>query len=249
MAGAKLLPLVVEGAIDPVCGMTVNPANAKFQAEDGGRLYYFCCGGCLAKFQADPAKYLSKPAPQGGSNRLRQGYGESRRSGAKAEDPPLRTHVDPSLRTQEASGIEYTCPMHPEVRQIGPGSCPICGMALEPTVVTAEEPENEELVDMTRRFRASVVLTLPVVLLAMRELLPGDAGHLVPAVVAAWTQLVLATPVVLWGGAPFFARGWQSIVNRSLNMFADRARRGRRVSLQRGGDARAGCLSGVVPHG
>jgi P-type Cu+ transporter len=109
--------------------------------------------------------------------------------------------------------------MHPEVRQIGPGSCPICGMALEPAVITAEEPENEELVDMTRRFRVSAVLTLPVALLAMRELLPGDVGHLVPAGVAAWMQLVLATPVVLWGAAPFFARGWQSVVNRSLNMF------------------------------
>jgi Cu+-exporting ATPase len=109
--------------------------------------------------------------------------------------------------------------MHPEVRQIGPGSCPICGMALEPVEMTAEEPENHELVDMTRRFRASAALTVPVVLLAMSEMLPGDLAHAVPGAVRAWIQLALATPVVLWGGAPFFARGWQSIVNRSPNMF------------------------------
>ena len=96
--------------------------------------------------------------------------------------------------------------MHPEVRQIGPGSCPICGMALEPVEMTAEEPENEELTDMTRRFRASAALAVVVLALAMFERLP-------------WAQLALATPVVLWGGAPFFARGWQSIVNRSPNMF------------------------------
>ena len=109
--------------------------------------------------------------------------------------------------------------MHPEVRQIGPGSCPLCGMALEPVVMTAEEPANEELADMTRRFRVSVALTVPVVLVAMSEMVPG-AGPCArqPACVRGSSSL-LATPVVLWGGAPFFARGWQSLVNRSLNMF------------------------------
>jgi P-type Cu+ transporter len=109
--------------------------------------------------------------------------------------------------------------MHPEVRQMGPGSCPICGMALEPVEMTAEEPENHELVDMARRFRASAVLTVPVALLAMSEMLPGAWAHVVPGTTRAWIQLALASPVVLWGGAPFFARGWQSIVNRSPNMF------------------------------
>jgi len=102
---------------------------------------------------------------------------------------------------------------------MGPGSCPICGMALEPVEMTAEEPENEELADMSRRFRVSAALTVPVVLLAMSELLPGALGHAVPGGVRSWIQLALATPVVLWGGAPFFARGWQSVVNRSPNMF------------------------------
>jgi Cu+-exporting ATPase len=160
------------GVLDPVCGMTVDPATAKFSAEHEGKRYYFCGGGCLAKFQANPAKYLH------------------------AAGSPLRPRHD----------VEYTCPMHPEVRQIGPGSCPLCGMALEPVEMTAEEPENEELIDMTRRFRVSAVLAVLVVLLAMTERLP-------------WVQLGLATPVVLWGGAPFFVRGWQSIVNRSPNMF------------------------------
>ena len=110
--------------------------------------------------------------------------------------------------------------MHPEVRQIGPGSCPICGMALEPAVMTAEEPDNEELADMTRRFRVSVALTVPVFLLAMGEMLPGRCrARRAARRCARGSQLVLATPVVLWGGGPFFARGWQSIVNRSLNMF------------------------------
>jgi Cu+-exporting ATPase len=164
------------GAVDPVCGMTVDPVTAKFSTEHEGKRYYFCCGGCLAKFQADPAKYLTP--------------------GRSEDRPPHPDRID----------VEYTCPMHPEVRQIGPGSCPICGMALEPVEMTAEEPENEELVDMTRRFRVSAVLAVLVVLLSMGERLP-------------WVQLALATPVVLWGGAPFFVRGWQSIVNRSLNMF------------------------------
>jgi Cu+-exporting ATPase len=109
--------------------------------------------------------------------------------------------------------------MHPEVRQIGPGACPLCGMALEPVVMTAEEPANEELADMTRRFRVSVALTVPLMLVAMSELLPGGLGHVVPAAARSWVQLLLATPVVLWGAAPFFARGWQSLANRSLNMF------------------------------
>jgi Cu+-exporting ATPase len=109
--------------------------------------------------------------------------------------------------------------MHPEVRQIGPGACPLCGMALEPVVMTAEEPANEELADMTRRFRVSVALTVPLMLLAMSDLLPGGLGHVVPPVARSWVQLLLATPVVLWGAAPFFGRGWQSLANRSLNMF------------------------------
>ena len=114
----------------------------------------------------------------------------------------------------------YTCPMHPEIRQQGPGNCPICGMALEPLEVTAEAVPNHELMDMTRRFWVGLVLTLPVVVLEMGGHIPGlGLHHLVPPAASTWIQLLLATPVVLWAGWPFFVRGWQSVVNRSLNMF------------------------------
>src|SRR5512143_2871760 len=115
----------------------------------------------------------------------------------------------------------WTCPMHPEVVRDAPGSCPICGMALEPrTVVSAEEPENPELADMTRRFKVSAALTAPLVLLAMAHLVPGNPlEHAIPHRTRALLELALATPVVLWGGWPFFVRGWCSLVHRALNMF------------------------------
>ncbi|OJW29173.1 MAG: copper-translocating P-type ATPase, partial [Rhodospirillales bacterium 69-11] len=117
-------------------------------------------------------------------------------------------------------GTIYTCPMHPEIRQVGPGSCPICGMALEPVEVTAESGPNPELIDMTRRFWIGLVLTIPVVVLEMGGHIPAlGLHHLVSAAISNWVQLVLATPVVLWAGAPFFQRGWASVVSRKLNMF------------------------------
>ena len=119
-----------------------------------------------------------------------------------------------------ATKIEYTCPMHPEIVRNEPGSCPICGMALEPRTITIDEEENPELVDMTRRFWVSVVLSLPVFLIGMNDVLPGRPLERVVSMDAlGWIQFVLATPVVLWGGWPFFVRAWQSIVNLSLNMF------------------------------
>ena len=118
------------------------------------------------------------------------------------------------------AGTVYTCPMHPEVRQDGPGTCPICGMALEPQTVSLEEVASPELVDMTHRFWISLLLTVPLLLLAMSEMLPGrPVQYALPARLLTWVQLVFATPVVLWGGWPFFTRGWTSLVNRSLNMF------------------------------
>ncbi len=116
-------------------------------------------------------------------------------------------------------GTEYTCPMHPEIRQIGPGSCPICGMALEPVTVSLDSGPNPELADMTRRFWIGLALTVPVFALEMGAHLVPALHHLVPPNVSAWVQLVLATPVVLWAGWPFFERGWQSLVTRNLNMF------------------------------
>ncbi|MEK6406371.1 MAG: copper-translocating P-type ATPase [Acidobacteriota bacterium] len=119
-----------------------------------------------------------------------------------------------------ATKTEYTCPMHPEIVRDGPGLCPICGMALEPRTVTGGEEHNEELVDMSRRFKISLLLTIPLLLLAMSELIPGQpVQHAVSMRLLKYIQLAFATPVVLWGGWPFFQRGWASIVNRSLNMF------------------------------
>ena len=115
----------------------------------------------------------------------------------------------------------YTCPMHPEIRESAPGSCPVCGMALEPLVATAEAAPNEELIDMTRRLWIGAVLALPVFVLEMGGHIPALRLHdLVPPSVATWIEFVLATPVVLWAGWPFFERAWASIVNRSLNMFS-----------------------------
>src|SRR5262245_13041476 len=189
---------------DVVCGMTVDPARSAGTSEYRGKTYYFCGKGCKAKFDSDPERYLK---PGFGTRDL--GFDEPATQGIPA----------PGSRIPSGS-TKWTCPMHPEIVRDAPGSCPICGMALEPLTITAEEPENEELRDMTRRFWTGVVLTIPTLAIGMAELLPGKPLERVlspPA--AAWTQLMLATPVVLWGGWPFFVRGWQSVVNRSLNMF------------------------------
>jgi Cu+-exporting ATPase len=171
------------GAIDPVCGMTVDPHAAKHTASHDGHPYYFCSAGCKAKFVADPAKYL----------------------GSRAPEPVIE-------------GAIYTCPMHPEIRQVGPGSCPICGMALEPLTVTADSGPNPELADMTRRFWIGLVLALPVVALDMGAHIVGEHNWVEPSL-SNYIQFAFGTPVVLWAGWPFFVRGWQSLVTRNLNMF------------------------------
>ncbi|MCB4821430.1 heavy metal translocating P-type ATPase [Roseicella aerolata] len=173
---------------DPVCGMKVDPHRTQHRADHAGQPFHFCSAGCRAKFLADPARYLGGP--------------ETR-----------------DLRAEPvAPGTIYTCPMHPQIRQIGPGSCPICGMALEPELATAEAAPNPELVDFTRRFWIGLVLTLPVLALEMGGHLLG-LEHLVGRSTSNWLQLLFGTPVVLWAGWPFFQRGWFSVVNRSLNMF------------------------------
>ena len=136
-------------------------------------------------------------------------------------DPTRYVRTAPATPARPAADDRiYTCPMHPQVRQKGPGSCPICGMALEPVTVTSEEGPDPELVDMTRRFWVGLVFTLPLLVFVMGDMLPGQPlRHLIAPRVSAWLQLVLATPAVLWAGWPFFVRGWTSIVNRSLNMF------------------------------
>ena len=170
-------------AIDPVCGMTVDPATAKHSHAHDGTTYYFCSARCREKFAADPAGYL---APT---------------EAAPPSDP----------------GAVYTCPMHPEIRQIGPGACPICGMALEPEVATAGDAPNPELADMTRRLWIALALTIPVFVLEMGSHLWGH--HMLDRQTSNFVQLALATPVVLWAGWPFFERGWASLKTRNLNMF------------------------------
>ena len=159
--------------------------------------------------------------------------------------PKCGMALEPSLPLAPATRIEYTCPMHPQIVRSGPGSCPICGMALEPRTVIAEEPENTELVSMTRRFWASVALTIPVLLLGMSDMIPGQPlQRLLTTRSMGWMELALATPVVLWGGWPFFERGWASIVNRSLNMFTlNRAGNWHGIRVQRGGGAFPATLS------
>jgi Cu+-exporting ATPase len=180
--------------VDPVCGMKVDPDNAAGSFAYQGKTYYFCSKHCLHRFSENPETFLN-PAPQ-------PLIGISRQPKPVARDQ------------------KYTCPMHPEIVRDGPGSCPICGMALEPMTVSLDQEENPELIDMTRRFWIAVVLTIPVFALGMSDLIPGQPlQQLVSMRTLQWVQLILATPVVLWCGWPFFVRAWESIVNRSLNMF------------------------------
>jgi Cu+-exporting ATPase len=212
---------------DPVCGMGIDPATAAANWDYTGTRYYFCNPRCLAKFQEDPEKYLKPEAgslkpvavPAAGVEYFCPMDAEVR------QDQPgscpkcgMALEADPS--TLPSTRIEYTCPMHPEIVRDAPGSCPICGMALEPRTVTAEEGPSAELVDMTRRMWISATLALPVTALAMGDMVLGmGLGGRIDTRVTNWIGLACATPVVLWGGWPFFQRGWASIVNRHANMF------------------------------
>jgi len=210
---------------DPVCGMMIAPAEAVGRLEHDGTTYYFCHESCLERFRDHPEQFLHPPVASNGAAspagieytcpmdpEVRQiGPGPCPKCGMALE--PVSVSV--STRT------EWTCPMHPEIVRDAPGACPICGMALEPMTITAEEPENEELRDMTRRFWAAVAMTIPTLAIGMADVIPGrPLERLLTPTAATWMQFALATPVVLWGGWPFFVRGWQSIVNRSLNMFS-----------------------------
>jgi Cu+-exporting ATPase len=258
-------------AKDPVCGMDVNPATARYKTLHNGKEYFFCSAGCLAKFQANPEKILSSPpkpmtmtsglvslgAPTGipkmvmptlttptlstpaavGAGKQKDTrtyvcpmYPEVRQIGP-GPCPKCGMALDPESPVLSAIKTEYTCPMHPEIVRAEPGSCPICGMALEPRTVTAEE-DNPELRNMTRRFWISLALTAPLLAIAMGSMLwphffmggivveRGDHAVITPwSSILPWLELLLSTPVVLWGGWPFFQRGWASLVNRSTNMF------------------------------
>ena len=220
---------------DPICGMNVNPATAKHACKHGGQDYYFCSAACAEKFEADPPKYLATTAPTRSPRSAALGTQPSTRPAAgptyvcpmcpevhankPGACPSCGMALEPEV-PQASARIEYTCPMHPEIVRPAPGSCPICGMTLELRTVTAVAEENPELRDMSRRFWVSLALTVPLILLDMYHMMPGlgvqatsESGSL------SWIELVLATPVVLWGGWPFFQRFWTSLVNRSPNMF------------------------------
>ncbi len=176
------MPLTAE--IDPVCGMSVNPATAAENIDHDGNIYYFCSKGCFEKFKAAPDSFL---------------------------------HPKILVKAVE-NDVEYTCPMHPQILQIGPGSCSICGMALEPRIVSLDDKPDLELRNMSRRFWLSLLMTVPVFALATAEMVPS-LQNLIPIRISLWLQFLLATPVVLWGGFPFFQRGFASIKNISPNMF------------------------------
>jgi Cu+-exporting ATPase len=173
-------------AVDPVCGMTVDPSHSEC-LEYQGHTYYFCSEHCLKAFKKNSAKYL--------------------------EPKKLKTV---SSSTDEPT---FTCPMHPEIRQVGPGSCSICGMALEPAEFNADEEESPELLDMTKRFKIGVALSLPLLVVSMSELFTTSIRNALPGNSYNWVQLFLASPVVLWCGFPIFSRGWTSIRSFNLNMF------------------------------
>ena len=174
---------------DPVCGMDVDPKNPAGRFELKGETYFFCSQNCLQRFSKSPEEYLH------------QEWKKRKVAESTAALP---------------KDVIYTCPMHPEVRQVGPGSCPICGMALEPLLISLDQPEDQtEYLDMKKRFCPSAVLSLPLLAIAMggRHLLISHALQ----EWMSWIEFALATPVVLWGGFPFFERFAQSLKNRNLN--------------------------------
>ncbi len=214
---------VKEQQIDPVCGMTVDPADAAGSFDHAGTTYYFCGKSCLERFKTNPEMFLT-PRPMEAVKPqdmlaeytcpmhpeiLQKGPGSC---------PKCGMALEPLHPVATAKKTQWTCPMHPQIVQDKPGSCPICGMALEPMEVSLDD-ENPELVDMTRRFWISTVLSIPLLLAVMPHLFGYDVAAWIPHGILGWTQFALATPVVLWGGWPFFQRGWASLVNRSPNMF------------------------------
>ncbi|MBC7771378.1 MAG: HAD-IC family P-type ATPase, partial [Pyrinomonadaceae bacterium] len=206
---------------DPVCGMTVKEDTPHRAMHDDHEVL-FCSAGCRTKFQAEPGRYL-KPATRTEHSCCSADQAKATHSAHQHAGGHHHRHhaqgLSPTLGSGPADiGTKWTCPMHPEIVRDGPGSCPICGMALEPMMPTADGGPNIELRDMSRRFWVGLVLALPVLALEMgRHLFNIDA--FVPPSINAWVQFSLATPVVLWAGWPFFERGYASLVNRSLNMF------------------------------
>jgi len=188
---------------DPVCGMNVDPATAKYKYHLGDTDYYFCGQHCLDKFKANPSDY-AQPVKAHGSCCHHE-----------------HTHATPAPVAESAGGkdVMYTCPMHPQIRQPKPGSCPICGMTLELEKVSLDAAPNPELTDMTRRFWIAAALSIPLLIINMGAHVSNALHGFMMNPASAWLQLILATPVVLWCGWPFFERFWQSIKHKSPNMF------------------------------
>jgi P-type Cu+ transporter len=226
-------PPASHAVLDPVCGMHVEPEKARGSSEFGGKKYFFCSPGCVKRFESDPQKYLA-PKPSAGPLVQLAAAGPVQTDPHEARTPAV-TYVcpmDPEVRESapgpcpkcgmalEPETVEYTCPMHPAIVRNGPGNCPICGMALEPRVAAAAHAEDDsELRSMTRRFWVGVALSIPLLAISMWGMSESSPLHNLPPGWMEWLQLLLATPVVLWGGWPFFERGWTSILNRHLNMF------------------------------
>lgn len=220
-------------ATDPVCGMTVDPDRAKASSQYDGQTFYFCSAGCLDKFRHDPAKY----AGQKSNNRAQRQQSKSSKPADEQRTYTCPMHpevrqigpgscpkcgmaLEPAEVAAPTTKTQYVCPMHAQIVRDQPGNCPICGMTLEPRSVTAEQKADPELTNMTRRFWVAVFFSVPVVILAMGHLIPGNPiSHMASPRVMAWVELILCAPVVLWAGWPLFVRGWQSVINRSLNMF------------------------------
>ncbi len=213
---------------DPVCGMSV-AADTPHRTVHDDTEFLFCSSGCLTKFQEQPARYLEgapdEAVPDGhepvaGRIHTCPMHPEVRQEGP-GSCPKCGMSLDQEIVALPASRTDYVCPMHPEIVRDEPGSCPVCGMGLEPRIVSLDEEEDPELVDMTRRFWFSVAFSIPVLAIAMGGLLSGGNPLLrwFESSTLGWAELLLSTPVILWGGWPFFVRGWRSVVTRNLNMF------------------------------
>jgi P-type Cu+ transporter len=218
------LPILGAREKDPVCGMTVDPVKAAAKQEFRETTYYFCSKRCAERFAKEPEKFLSAPGSSGmetahtgdSAHGVAVRRGPSVGGGLPGKTPHPLTADSQTTQTVAAKSAQYTCPMHPEILQTGPGSCPICGMALEPVEVSAEARADPEYVSMSRRLWASVAFSLPLLVIAM----VGDSLPLpFSSETRNWIEMALATPVVVWGGAPFFERFWMSLLNRSANMF------------------------------
>ena len=219
---------------DPVCGMEVTSDSKGGTTQWQGETYYFCSDKCQEKFTADPKAYITKDPVCGMTVSKEKNAGSHTHKGTEylfcstkcrekfVADPDAYLHPQPKTSDPAAASRKYTCPMHPEIIQQGPGSCPKCGMDLEPLSASSNDAEEEEAAirSLKRKTLVAGALTLPVLLLAFDSMVPGLSFEgFLSAKLQGWLELILATPVILWAGSMFFTRGWRSIVNRSLNMF------------------------------